>query len=490
MQYLVAVMEILFLGVVACFAVYVLLELRTMLISRAVQRRNLVCMEASAGLDFCPQVAVLLPICNESNVIEGLIAAVCKLEYPEHHLEILVLDDSTDHTSEKARSLVSFQAARGINIRYLRRKPRTGCKAENLTFGVNQTEAEFFAIFDADFMPPSDFLLKTIPCFKAPELGYLQTGIGYINRDTSFLTKFQAAEMLHQQYVTVGLRADRKMASLSGSSCVWRRACLQSLGGWSATTVTEDVDIGYRAQLENWKYGYLKEVVSLSILPETLSAYRVQRERWGRGLLHNAFKHGAELFRQKMSLAKRLYAISVMFSSLLLVSIYFLFLLTLPLTWGKTFEGLTFMITCMFFFTLVAIWGYTNVMASQMWESLGKDGSFLQRLGSLYGYIAMFLPMSLYYAVGGMRALFGVHNEFNKTPKGRDEVLGEKPKVDTLLFWGEVFSFFYSWAAIGIAVYQDYYMLLPFNITACVAFGLVLYWGWRDNAHHDHADEK
>lgn len=486
MRFVVMAMETLFFIVVACFAVYVLLELRMVLISRKVERQKGFGVKTlmPAASDFCPGVGVLLPVCNESSVIEGLITAACNLDYPKQMLDILVLDDSTDHTREKARALVAEKAAQGANIRYLRRDQRTGGKADNLRFGIKHTRADFFVIFDADFIPPSDFLRKTLPCFTDPKLGYLQTGIGYANRDASFLTRFQAAEMQHQQYVTVGLRADGQMASLSGSSCVWRRACIESLGGWNAETATEDVDLGYQAQLNNWTYGYLKEVVSLSILPETVSAYRVQRERWGRGLIHSAFKHGKQLFTRKMALTKRLYAISMMFSSLLLVSIYCLFLLTLPLTWGQTFEGLMFMGGCMVFFTLVAVWGYANLVASQMWESIGKDGSFKYRFLGLYGYIALFLPMSLYYAIGGIRALFGVYNEFNVTPKGEDEDQWIKPKIDRVLFWGEVFSFLYSCAAIGIAIHTQYYMLLIFNITACVAFGMMLYWGWKDRGRH------
>ena len=490
MRFAVIAMEILFFLVVAYFALYVLLELRILLISRklgrgqshAPARPALSVPSVLSASDFFPPVAVLLPICNETSVIDRLVPAVCKLDYPPNLLEILVLDDSTDETSDRAFALVASHAACGCPVRYLKRNSRTGFKAENLRYGVSHAQADFFAVFDADFVPPPDFLLQTIPCFKNDKLGYLQTGIGYINRDASFLTKFQAAEMQHQQFVTAGLRADGNMASLSGSSCVWRRTCLEALGGWNATTATEDVDIGYRAQLDDWEYAYLKDVVSLSVLPETVSAFRIQRERWGRGLLHSAFRHGMRIFRRRMSMTKRLYAISMMFSSLLLVSIYCLFLLTLPLTWAKPFEGTAFGVVCMLFFVLVAVWGAGNVAASQMWEALGKGGSALKKCLGLYGYIAMFLPMSLYYSAGGVRALMGVYEEFNTTPKGKDETSFVKPQIDAVLFYGEVFSFFYSCAALAVAAYTKYYSMLPFNITACVAFAMVLYWGWRDKA--------
>jgi len=232
------VAQSLFLVVVACFALYVVLELRVLLISRKVERRKLAeISRADAGQDdtFTPMVSVLLPVCNESVVVERLIEAVCRLRYPANALEILVLDDSSDRTSELAQARVAHYAALGINIRLVRRRNRKDSKAGNLVNGIRQSSGEFFAIFDADFVPPPDFLLRTMPCFKDPELGFLQTGIGYENRDVSFLTRFQAMEMGHQQYVTVGLSEDGDMASLSGSSCVWRKACVEALGGWNAT---------------------------------------------------------------------------------------------------------------------------------------------------------------------------------------------------------------------------------------------------------------
>ena len=322
--------EAVFLLVVCYFALYVLLELRVLLISRKTEqrrqteKRKLTRMAASSfdlAQGDAPPVSVLLPICNEAAVVERLIDAVCRLDYPVQALEILVLDDSSDQTSTMAMARVDYHAGRGVPIRFIRRADRSGFKAGNLLHGIRQSSGDFFVIFDADFVPPQDFLLRTIPCFQDPKLGFLQTGIGYENSHVSFLTRFQAMEMGHQQYVTVGLSEDGDMASLSGSSCVWRQACVEALGGWNASTVTEDVDLGYRAQFGDWKYAYLRDVVSMSILPESISAFRVQRERWGRGLIHSAFKHVRQMFRQRMPFMKRLHAISMMFSSFLLASI-------------------------------------------------------------------------------------------------------------------------------------------------------------------------
>lgn len=489
LQWLSYLAQAIFLVVVVCFALYVLLELRVLLISRRVERRKLTEVarpDLSAGIAFNPPVSVLLPICNESAVVGRLIDAACRLRYPEHALEILVLDDSSDGTSELAEAKVAQHAALGTNIRLARRTDRKGYKAGNLVSGMRVASGEFFAIFDADFVPPEDFLLKTLPCFRDPLLGFLQTGIGYENRDVSFLTRFQAMEMGHQQYVTVGLSEDGDMASLSGSSCVWRRDCIEALGGWSAATVTEDVDLGYKAQLGDWHYAYLRDVVSMSVLPETASAFRVQRERWGRGLIHSGFKHLRQMLRQRMPVMKRLHAFSMMFSSVLLASIHVLVLLTLPLNYFVDVESAAIINwVALAFFGLVAVWALDNAFGARKGARIEDRPGIVRTLWDTYLYVAMFLPMAWYYFAGGVRALFGVHGHFHRTPKGKDERRARMPPISTALLVGEVLTFGYSLLAVLVAFQEKNYILIPMNVTVCVGFGMVLYWSWQERRGHE-----
>ncbi|MBL8474336.1 MAG: glycosyltransferase [Rhodocyclaceae bacterium] len=477
-----------FLAIVAYFALYVLLELRVLLISRKVERRKLTDLIPQGVEDeaaYTPMVSVLLPVYNESAVVERLIDAACSMIYPAQALEILVLDDSSDHTSELARARVEQHAAQGRHIRLIRRRSRTGYKAGNLVNGIRSASGEFFAIFDADFVPPQDFLLKTMPCFKDPRLGFLQTGIGYENRDASFLTRFQAMEMGHQQYVTVGLSEDGDMVSLSGSSCVWRRNCVEALGGWTAATVTEDVDLGYRAQFDDWKYAYLRDVVSMSILPETASAFRVQRERWGRGLIHSGFKHVGLMFRQRMPLMKRLHAVSTMFSAVLLASIYGLVLLSLPLNYLLRFDATHVLWISLAFFSLVAIWALDNAFGARKGARLEEQPGIVRTLWDTYLYVAMFSPMAWYYFAGGLRALFGVYGGFHRTPKGQEERRTLAPPINKLLLAGEIFTFAYSLFGAWIALTKGNYILLPVHLTAGVGFGMMLYWSWQERQARD-----
>lgn len=482
--------QFLFFMVVAYFALYVLLELRVLLISRRVERCKLAeisSLQAKEADEFFPMISVLLPVCNESSVVERLIDAACQLRYPAERIEILILDDSSDDTSELAKARVNEHAAKGTNIRYVRRTGRRGFKAGNLVNGMRSSTGEFFAIFDADFVPPEDFLLRTIGCFRDPALGFLQTGIDYENREVSFLTRFQAMEMGHQQYVTVGLSEDGDIASLSGSSCVWRRACIEAVGGLNATMVTEDVDLGYKAQFGDWKYAFVRDVVSMSILPETISAFRVQRERWGRGLIHSSFVHAGAMLKQRMPLMKRLHAVSVMFSSWLLAAIYVLVLLSLPLVYLAEFDGPWFNWGLIGFFGLVALWALQNSVGSDGARGGGRRQRGLLVHWDNYRYVAMFLPMSLYYFAGGIRAMFGVYGGFYRTPKGSDEQSCKRPLINGVLIAGELFTFFYSLAAVVAAVCEKSYFLIPLNVTVCLGFGMVLYWSWQERFARERA---
>ncbi|MHC3924611.1 glycosyltransferase [Alcaligenes nematophilus] len=475
--------QALFLLVVGAFALYVVLELRVLLISRRVERRKLSeLVQTSAALrqDWYPKVSVLLPIYNEAAVVERLIDAACRLDYPVSALEILVLDDSTDKTALLAQNKVDQCARQGVPIRRIQRADRAGYKAGNLVHGIQHSQGEFFAIFDADFLPPADFLQKTIPPFKDEKLGFLQTGIGYENRDHSFLTRFQAMEMGHQQYVTVGLSEDGDMASLSGSSCVWRRACVEALGGWNASTITEDVDLGYRAQFGDWKYAYLRDVVSMSTLPENISAFRVQRERWGRGLIHSAFKHLGQMWQQDMPLMKRMHAFSMMFSSVMLASIYALILLSLPLNYLLNFDHVVLQWGAPLFFLLVAVWALNNAFGARKGARFDDRPGVLGTLWHTYLYVAMFPPMAWYYFVGGVRAAFKVYGEFNRTPKGEGEKVARQPRINLYLLIGEVFTFLYSALALYVAIRMGNYLLIPLNATVCVGFGMVLYWSFQE----------
>src|SRR6266852_2042006 len=233
-----------------------------------------------------PCVTVQLPIFNERYVIERLVEAVSRFDYPPELLDIQVLDDSTDETCEVARACVQRHAAQGIPITYIHRSNREGYKAGALENGLKTARGEFVAIFDADFIPGSDFLRRTIPYFQNPKIGMAQTRWTYLNRDYSLLTQVETILLDGHFVVEHGARSRRgTFFNFNGTAGVWRRAAIDSAGGWEHDTLTEDTDLSYRAQLKGWKFLYLPDIECASELPVDMNGFKAQQARWAKRLM-------------------------------------------------------------------------------------------------------------------------------------------------------------------------------------------------------------
>ena len=230
-----------------------------------------------------PLVTIQLPIFNEKYVVARLIKSICEIEYPKDRLEIQVLDDSTDNTTEIAQDLVKQYAAKGYDIVYVNRKSRNGFKAGALKYGLEFAKGEYVAIFDADFVPNSDFLLKTIPHFNNPEIGMVQTRWEHLNEEYSFLTKAQALALDGHFVIEQQVRNKAGFfINFNGTAGVWRRECIYDAGNWQADTLTEDLDLSYRAQIKGWKFRFLNDVTSPAELPADINALKTQQFQIGR----------------------------------------------------------------------------------------------------------------------------------------------------------------------------------------------------------------
>ncbi|MCB1173034.1 MAG: glycosyltransferase family 2 protein [Leptospiraceae bacterium] len=238
-----------------------------------------------------PQVTIQLPVYNEFYVVDRLLAAVSQIKWPRHKLEIQVLDDSTDETRDKLDGLVQRYKRRGFIIKHLHRTKRQGHKAGALKAGLTLARGGFIAIFDADFVPASDFLLRTIPFFADPAIGMVQTRWGHINGNYSMLTKAQAIGLDgHFVVEQVARNANQLWMNFNGTGGIWRKQCILDAGNWQADTLTEDFDLSYRAELAGWKFRYFKDVVNPAEIPATIAAYRSQQFRWCKGSLQTAVK--------------------------------------------------------------------------------------------------------------------------------------------------------------------------------------------------------
>lgn len=238
-----------------------------------------------------PRVTVQLPIFNERYVARRLIDSVCRLDWPRDKLQIQVLDDSTDETVGIVAAAMQRHQAQGLNIVHLHREDREGYKAGALAAGMKEADGEFIAIFDADFLPPPEFLRETIPHFSDPKLGFVQTRWGHLNADFSFFTRLQALSI--DGHFMVEQHARQRAGffmNFNGTAGVWRRKAIDDAGGWRADTLTEDLDLSYRAQLAGWKPGYLRDVVTPAELPVTVNAYRRQQYRWAQGSIECAIR--------------------------------------------------------------------------------------------------------------------------------------------------------------------------------------------------------
>jgi cellulose synthase/poly-beta-1,6-N-acetylglucosamine synthase-like glycosyltransferase len=246
-----------------------------------------------------PVVTVQLPVYNERHVVRRLIDAVARLDYPRDRLQIQILDDSTDKTTQLARRRVAYHHSQGLEIELVHRREREGFKAGALAFGLHSARGEFIAIFDADFVPESSFLVRTIPYLMAePDLGFVQTRWSYLNADYSGLTRAQTIA-LDGHFVVEHLGRNRSglLMNFNGTAGVWRRQAIVTAGGWQGDTLTEDVDLSFRAQLAGWRALYLPDVTAPAELPPQIAAFKRQQGRWATGAAQCLFKLGRALLR-------------------------------------------------------------------------------------------------------------------------------------------------------------------------------------------------
>jgi len=267
--------------------------------------------------DEWPKVTVQLPIYNERHVVARLLKSVSQLDYPRDKLEIQILDDSTDDTRELAEALANRMRRSGVNMRYLHRSNRIGYKAGALAHGLSLTDSEFVAVFDADFVPAADFLIRTIPHFRDPRIGCVQTRWGYLNPGASSFTRALSVAMDgHYLVEKVAQNRSGYLVNFNGSAGVWRRSAIESCGGWQADTLTEDLDLSLRAQTAGWKFLYLPDVVSPAELPFQVEAFRRQQARWAKGSVQTMRKAMGGLWRSKLPFFTKFEA-SILLSSYL-----------------------------------------------------------------------------------------------------------------------------------------------------------------------------
>ncbi|NNF22426.1 MAG: glycosyltransferase, partial [Saprospiraceae bacterium] len=256
-----------------------------------------------------PLVTIQLPIYNEFFVVERLIDKIMSLNYPKDKLEVHVLDDSTDDTVELSRQKVKEYQSEGFEIRLIHRKDRKGYKAGALKEALPFANGEYIAIFDADFLPDSDFLLDTMPYFRDEGVGVVQTRWGHLNQNYSLITELQAFQLnVHFTVEQQGRESADYLLQFNGTAGVWRTKTIRDAGGWEADTLTEDLDLSYRAQLKGWKFVYLEDVLSPAELPSEMNGLKSQQYRWMKGGAETARKLLPQVWRSKLKTIQKIHA--------------------------------------------------------------------------------------------------------------------------------------------------------------------------------------
>ena len=367
-----------------------------------------------------PKVTIQLPIFNERYVVERLVEAISRLDYPSSLLEVQVLDDSTDETQEVARACVERYSALGLQIHYLHRTNREGYKAGALADGLKSATGEFVAIFDADFQPSPDFLRRTLPYFSDPNLAMVQTRWTYLNRDYSALTEVQSILLDGHFVIEHGARArSGRFFNFNGTAGVWRRKAIDNSGGWQHDTLTEDTDLSYRAQLRGWRFLYLQDVECPSELPVEMNAFKAQQARWAKGLMQTAKKILPRVLRADLPIGIKSEAFFHLTANISYPLMVLLSTLLLPAMIVRFYQGWMQMLLIdlpLFLASSCSISGFYLTAQRALYPK-----SWTRKIVYLPFVMAVGIGLSVRNAKAVLEALFGVQSEFARTPKYRIE---------------------------------------------------------------------
>jgi len=420
-----------------------------------------------ARLDPLPPVTVQLPIYNERYVVDRLIRAACALDYPADRLEIQVLDDSTDDTSRRAAAVVEEMRRRGHDVRHVRRGHRRGFKAGALAEGLAQARGQLVAVFDADFVPAPSFLLDLVHHFSDPRVGMVQARWGHLNREYSVLTRIQSI-FLDGHFVIEHAARHRagRFFNFNGTAGIWRRACIESAGGWQSDTLTEDLDLSYRGQMEGWEFVFLPEVVAPAELPADMDSFKTQQHRWTLGSIQTGVKILPRLLRTRLPLKVKIEALFHLTNNSAYALMVLLAILIVPAIVGRRALGLDRLMVLdlpLFFVSTVSV--STFYLCAQ--RELRDD--WVSTLACLPFLMSLGIGLSLNNARAVVAALLGRRTEFVRTPKHRLEGttgdwrgsdyrgFGRRASTAVEMLLGVYFTGAGAWAII-----TGHYTALPF----------------------------
>lgn len=427
-----------------------------------------------------PYVTVQLPLFNERFVAERLLANIVRLDYPPGKLQIQVLDDSTDDTRELCSSIVRKYKREGINIEYIHRSNREGFKAGALQEGLAKATGEFIAIFDADFLPHRDFLLRTIAYLKEEKVGVVQTRWGHLNGDYSFITRLQAFQLnVHFTIEQSGRQSGNYFLQFNGTAGIWRRQAILDAGGWKADTLTEDLDLSYRAQLKGWKIIYCQDIISPAELPVEMNGFKSQQFRWMKGGAENARNLIPAVLMSKLPFWHKLHATTHLLASSVFPVVLALSILSVPTLFLSSALVMDLRAYWIFMLGLLTIGlVYFTANSDTTWSgepALKRTGKFLIMFPL---FLSLSMGLSLHNSIAVMQGYRGKKSAFVRTPKFNIQFIKDTVKKGSYtggslsgatILEGALALYFLAAVVIGIALGKTSFLI--YHIMLLTGFG-------------------
>lgn len=433
--------------------------------------------KASKELDHFPKVTIQLPLYNERYVIGRLLHAIREIDYPKDKLEIQILDDSTDETSEIIKAFIEDLNENDFDFNHIQREDRIGFKAGALDYGMLSCTGEFIAIFDADFIPSKEFLKKTIGHFDEENVGLVQTRWQHINEHYSILTRAQAV-MLNTHFAIEqrGRIHANAFINFNGTAGIWRKQTISDAGGWKADTLTEDLDLSFRAQARGWEFKYLFDVESPSELPITFEAYKTQQFRWSKGAAECFRKNIWMLWRSNATISTKTIGTFHLLNSsiyLLVVGIMALSPFVFYMRHNKLFDS-PIENNLAFLGEIIVYLLFVIFFAGHLLASKNKLKAALLFVPSLFTYFAMTMGISIYMVFGILEGYRGKKSAFIRTPKFGDKEIFKRvskgydfKKEDGIIFL-EFIALLYGVFWLGVGGYQ-------LNVMSAVYGGMLVF---------------
>lgn len=428
-----------------------------------------------------PRVTVQIPLYNEQHVAKRIIDACAQLEYPADRLEVQVLDDSNDKTVEIVRRRVDYWQAKGVSICQVRRSSREGFKAGALANGMQEARGDLLAVFDADFVPKPDFLLRTVPCFKKASVGMVQARWEHLNDGASWLTRIQALSLDTHFGIEQAVRQRLNcFINFNGTAGIWRRRCIEEAGGWAGDVLTEDLDLSYRAQLKGWQLEFVSEVGVPAELPVDVNGLRTQQFRWAKGSVQTALKLLGPLWRSTHPLRVKLEGSLHLTAHMVFPFVLLVAALHAPLTvmksWGNGPDG--------WYFGLMGLglWAFVGVGLSQLFAQRLLYPRWLERMKGFLWFMAGSMGLAINNSQAVFEALLGKSSPFVRTPKFRVDPKAPQHWMHKMyasgqqipaLAWAEAAAAVYCLAGLGVIAALEEWAALPFQALFVLGFGFM-----------------